>query len=71
MLGGPARRRDPSDRAPFVPVIAGGHHQIGEETRIGQLLSLGRSGELSEQGPNGRQPHQPASGIDSGGLLGS
>jgi hypothetical protein len=58
---------DPPNGSPFVPVVAFGHHEFGEEPQVGQLFSFGCGGNLSEPGPDSRQPQQPAGGIDRGG----
>jgi hypothetical protein len=62
---------DAAGGAAAVPVVALGHHQLGEEAEVGQLLPLGGGGDLLEPAADGGQPQHPGSGVDRGdrGLL--
>ena len=40
---------DAPDGAALVPVVALGHHQLGEEPQVGQLLAFGGGGDLANR----------------------
>jgi hypothetical protein len=48
----------PRGAAPF-PVVALGHHQLGEEAKVGQLFAFGRGGDLAEPLADGGQAQHP------------
>lgn len=48
----------PCGTAP-VPVVALGHHQLGEEAEVGQLFAFGRGGDLAEPVADGGQAQNP------------
>jgi hypothetical protein len=49
-----------------VPFVAFGHHQLGEEAEVGQLLALGCGGDLGEPLADGGQPQDAGARIDGG-----
>ena len=55
-----------------VPVLAFGHHQLGEEATVGELFAFGGVGGRGELSPDSGQPQGAAGGVDGGvgGLLG-
>ena len=62
----------PAGGAAPVPVVALGHHQLGQKPQVGQLLPLGSGGDLGEPVPDRGQPQHPAGLLDrrGRGLLG-
>jgi hypothetical protein len=57
---------DAAGGAAAVPIVAFGHHQLGEEAEVGQLLALGCAGDLFEPAADGGQPQHPGGGVDRG-----
>ena len=58
--------------AALIPVVAFGHHQFGEETQVGQLLTFGGGGDLAEPVTDGGQTQHAGALLDrrDRGLLG-
>jgi hypothetical protein len=66
LVAGEAGVVDAACGAAGVPLVALGHHELGEEPEVGQLFALRRGGDLFEPVADGGQPQHPRAGVDSG-----